>query len=487
MTDKRTLALVEELRALPAETAWVEFKHNNADPHAIGKYLSALANSARMHDKHTAYLLWGIEDGSHAVLGTGFDPSTTMVKNQPLELWLANRLNPSLAFQFIPIDHPDGRLLLLEIPAATSCPVEFDQTAFIRIGSATPRLSEYPERLKALWAKLQPYAWESGVAAAFATGDEVLEKLDYASYFELTRQPLPDNRAGIFDRLEADKLITRDVGGHWNITNLGAILFARDINVFDSGISRKAVRFVAYDGKNRADQVIHRFDSEKGYANGFTNLIHYINWLLPKSEHIGSSFREETPLYPAIAIRELIANALIHQDMTLRGAGPLIELFEDRMEITNPGIPLVNVERFIDTPPRSRNEALAALMRRMRLCEEQGTGIDKVIISVEFYHLPPPDFRAEGEATRALLFAPRSFAEMTAEERLRACYQHSIIRYLGREPMKNSTLCERLGIEKHNRAQASKVIKSALERGFIKPQDMDNPRAGYVPKWAWFS
>ena len=484
IADPRTLALIEELRGLPDETQWVEFKHNNEDPEMIGKYVSALSNAARLHDQHFAYVVWGIKDGSHATLGSDFSPASKKVKGQPFEFWLAKNLRPSVSFEFKQVDHPEGRLILLEIPAATSSPVEFEKTAYIRIGSATPKLSDFPERLKALWSKLQPYAWESGVAAQFQTGDEVLKKIDYASYFELTQKPLPDNRNGIFERLEADQIIVKDVSKRWNITHLGAILFAQDIHAFNSAINRKAVRFVAYKGKSRADQVIHRFDSGKGYANGFKALIDYIHGLLPKNEHIGKAFRKETPLYPAIAIRELIANALIHQDMTIRGAGPLIELFVDRMEITNPGIPLVRVERFIDTPPRSRNEALAALMRRMRLCEEQGTGIDKVIINIELYHLPPPDFRAEEEATRAFLFAPRSFAEMTVEERLRACYQHSVIRYLSQDPMKNATLCERLGIEQHNRAQASKVIKSALDQGLIKPQNQENPRAGYVPIWA---
>lgn len=484
MSDKRTLALIEELRNLPAETAWVEFKHNNADPHAIGKYLSALSNAARMHDQHTAYMLWGIEDGTHTVLGTSFDPTATYVKKQPLDLWLANRLNPSLAFTFRQVEHPHGRLILLEIPAATSSPVEFDQTAFIRIGSATPRLSEYPERLKALWSKLQPYAWEGGVAAAFVTGDDVLEKVDYASYFELTKQPLPDNRVGIFDRLEADKLISRDVGGHWNITNLGAVLFARRIDAFDTALARKAIRFVAYNGKSRADPVSHRIDGSKGYATGFKGLIEFIDGLLPRNEFIGKAFREEIPLFPEIAIRELVANALIHQDMTIRGTGPRIELFTDRLEITNPGTPLVSTDRFIDTPPRSRNEIMAALMRRMKICEEEGSGIDKVIQAVELFQLPPPDFRAEQSATRVILYAPRSFGDMTSEERIRACYQHAVWRYVNGDRMKNASLCERFGIEARNAAQASQVIRKALDSNMIRAADPDHPRAGYIPIWA---
>ncbi len=451
----RLLALIDQLRALPAETPWVEFKENNADPKLIGKLISALSNAARLGDQHFAYVLWGVTDGDHAAVGTTFEPTAQKEQGQPLELWLVQRLLPDVAFSFKSIGYRGTRLVLLEIPAAATSPVEFERTAYIRIGSATPRLSDHPERLKALWAKLQPYAWEAGIAAQFVPGDEVLAKLDYASYFDLTGQPLPDNRNGIFDKLVADRLIQSDVGGHWNISNLGAILFAKQLTDFSPSIARKAVRVVAYDGVSRADTVIHRHDGKKGYASGFQELIGYVDGLLPHPEHIGPAFREEHPLYPPIAIRELIANALIHQDMTITGAGPLIELFRDRLEITNPGQPLVRPERFLDSPPRSRNEALASLMRRMRLCEEQGTGIDKVLIAAEQHRLPAPDFRAEGEALRAVLLAPRSFADMTPEERVRACYQHAALKFIsGGERMRNLTLCARLGIDPHNKAQA---------------------------------
>lgn len=123
-------------------------------------------------------------------------------------------------------------------------------------------------------------------------------------------------------------------------------------------------------------------------------------------------------------------------------------------------------------------------MRRMRLCEEQGTGIDKVIVAVELHQSPPPDFRMEGDAVRVVLFAPRRFADMTPQERGRACYQHAALKYVSGERMKNSTLCERFGIEPQNAAQASGVIRLSLEMGLIRPADPAHPRAGYVPYWA---
>ncbi len=484
MTEERRLAVVNDLLRLPAETAWAEFKENNIKPSTIGERISALANAARLADRENAYMVWGIRDSDHAVVGTTFRPDAKKVSGQPLEFWLAQHVKPDLAFTFYEVIHPDGRVVLLEIPATTLSPIEFNKVAYVRIGSATPRLSEHPDRMRELWAKLQPYAWEHGTAAQFQTSDQVLSLLDYPGYFNLMRQPLPDNRAGILDRLKAEGLITPDADDHWNITNLGAILFAKELTRFNGRLARKKVRFVAYDGDNRTAKVAKRIESELGYATGFQQLIDLIAGLLPQNEHIGTALRTETEIFPATAMRELVANALIHQDFTITGAGPLIELFESRIEITNPGTPLVSIERFIDSPPRSRNEALAALMRRMGVCEEQGTGIDKVVAAVELYQLPPPDFREEQQATRVVLFAPRHFAEMTRDERIRACYQHTVLLYVSDKVMRNASLRHRFGIESRNSAQASQIIRAALDRDLIRPADSDHPKSGYVPFWA---
>lgn len=230
--------------------------------------------------------------------------------------------------------------------------------------------------------------------------------------------------------------------------------------------------------------VTHRLDEQKGYAVGFEGLIEYVNNLLPKNEHIGSALREDRPLFPGIAVRELVANALIHQDMTITGAGPQIELFEDRLEISNPGATLVQPDRMIDLPPRSRNEALASLMRRMRMCEEQGSGLDKVVQACEVFQLPAPLFRTDGQATQAVLYGPRSFAQMTQDERVRACYFHAVLKFLSGDKMKNASLCARLGIAAKNAAQATAVINKTLDAGLIRVADPEHPRAGYVPHWA---
>ncbi len=135
-------------------------------------------------------------------------------------------------------------------------------------------------------------------------------------------------------------------------------------------------------------------------------------------------------MYPELAVRELVANALIHQDFSLTGTGPMVEVFQDRVEITNPGTPLIDTLRFIDEPPRSRNETLAGIMRRLNICEERGSGIDKVIAEVEFFQLPAPDFQVTANHTRVTLYAPKKLSEMSQEDRIRACYQHTCLCWL---------------------------------------------------------
>jgi len=106
---------------------------------------------------------------------------------------------------------------------------------------------------------------------------------------------------------------------------------------------------------------------------------------------MGKALRKDIPMYPELAVREVVANAIIHQNFFLQGTSPMIEIFDDRMEVTNPGTPLIETKRFIDSPPISRNEKLASFMRRIGVCEERGSGFDKIVYQTEYYQLPAPE------------------------------------------------------------------------------------------------
>lgn len=156
------------------------------------------------------------------------------------------------------------------------------------------------------------------------------------------------------------------------------------------------------------------------------------------------------------------------------------------MEITNPGLPLVKTDRFLDSPPKSRNEALASFMRRIGVCEERGSGVDKVVFQTEFYQLPAPLFETTAEHTRAVLFAHRELREMDKEDRIRACYLHACLRYVQRDFMTNATLRERFGIEDKNSAMASRIIKDAIDANVIRCHDetVGSRARKYLPWWA---
>lgn len=489
MTIARTLdnlcALLRELIRLPNETEWVEFKHNNSDPTGIGEYISALANSAALYGKKGAYVVWGIDDKTHDVIGTSFTPSAVRYKQQELESWLLQKITPKIDFRFFEF-HCEGSLpvVILEIQPASHTPVRFDGSEFIRVGSYKKKLKDFPEKERELWRIFDRLPFEQQTASENINTDRILELLDYSSYFSLLKQPLPKNRDAILDTLAADHLIEKTESGCWDITNLGAILFAKQLRDFRH-LSRKAVRLIFYRGNDRVT-TIREIEERKGYAIGFEGLMDTLTTLLPANEEMGKVFRNEVLMYPELALRELVANTIIHQDFHIMGAGPMIEVFENRIEITNPGAPLISTERFLDSPPRSRNEELASLMRRIGFCEERGSGIDKVVTLAEIYQLPAPLFESIEDSTRCILFAYRDFKEMDQEERVRACYLHAVLKYLNREPMNNTTLRDRFGVEAKNSAVISRIIKQALDAGVIRPYDESAGKKAmrYVPHWA---
>ena len=476
--------LVRELCKLPHETEWVEFKGNNQDPHLIGEYISALSNAAALNGKAFAYMVWGVEDGSHVFTGTSFSPASARKGNEPIETWLLRLLSPKIHFGFFELILDGHSVVLLEIGRAFRHPVRFQNEAFIRVGQVKKPLKDAPERERELWRILDRTLFEDLPAVEHISSDEVLRMLDYTVYFDLLELPLPANREGILTALKNDNLIRSCEAGGWDITNLGAILFAKKLGDFPQ-LKRKAIRVIQYRGGGRTD-TLREQEISKGYASGFEGLITYIHGLLPVNEVIEKALRKTVAVFPELAVRELVANALIHQAFFVTGAGPMVEIFDDRIEITNPGEPLVDTQRFVDTPPKSRNETLASMMRRFRICEERGSGIDKVIAQIEIYQLPAPLFEVPEGFTRVVLFAHKPLIAMDKAERVRACYLHACLKYVSREFLTNASLRERFGVEEKNKAAVSRYIREAVDAGVIKPFDEDAARKlmKYVPFWA---
>lgn len=475
--------LVHEICKLDNETEWIELKENNDSPQEIGEYISALSNAAAIEGKATAYVLWGVRDSDHQVVGTRFNPASTKVGNEEIENWLLKLLEPKLYFHFHAVEINGKRVVLLEIERAQRQPTRFTGFEYIRVGSYKKKLKDFPEKERALWRVFDQTPFESGVARQNLTSADVLALLDYPRYFELLGIPVPAHRAGILSALEDDNVVGRNDAGTWNVTNLGAILFAKRLADF-AHLGRKAVRIITYAGSSRLT-TLKELVEPSGYASGFGAITTLINGLVPANEIIGQALRKKVPMYPELAVRELVVNALIHQDFAITGAGPMVEIFDQFMEVTNPGKPLVSTERFVDAPPRSRNEGIASLMRRMGICEERGSGVDKIVSQTEIYQLPAPLFEVADDSTRAVIFAHRPLTQMEPDERVRACYLHACLRYVSRDYLTNASLRDRFGISAQNSAIASRLIKEAVAAHKIYPVDEAAARKlrKYVPWW----
>lgn len=476
--------LVDEVRKKCRESEWVEFKVNNENPEMVGEYLSALSNSACLHDREHAFLIYGIDDKTYEVVGTRFKPSNTKKGNQELESWLANMVKPKIDFKIYEFKYNEFDMVIFKIDATVNQPVYFNGKAFIRVGSYKESLDKYPEKLRKIWLKTSNISFEKRIALAKVNEDEVLNLLDYPNFFSLLKLNLPTDKQGILNKLEEERMIVKNLN-KYDITNLGAILFARDLLNFEK-LSRKAIRVIIYKGNDRL-QTIKEQEGRKGYAVGFEGLISYINDQLPTNEEIGLAFRKEVKMYPELAIREAVANAIIHQDFDITGTGPMIEIFKNRIEISNPGKPLINYLRLIDQRPQSRNELLAFFMRRINICEERGSGIDKIVNLSEEYQLPAPNFIEDDNSLNVIMYSFRELNQMDKQDKIRACYQHCCLKYVSLDYMTNQTFRERLKVPQRNYATVSRILSDTMDSGLIKYQDPENKskkHTKYVPFWA---
>ena len=136
--------LVKELCKLPDETGWVEFKHNNDEPHMIGEDISALANSAVLADRSHAYMIWGVEDGTHDIIGTNVRLKHAKKGNQEIENWLRYLLSKNADFEFQSVDIDGKHVEIIIIAKALGVPVTFEKIDYMRVGSYTKKVNEFP-------------------------------------------------------------------------------------------------------------------------------------------------------------------------------------------------------------------------------------------------------------------------------------------------------------------------------------------------------
>ena len=457
-------------RQVRSEDQILEFKEAKVqfDNEKLYKYCVAIAN----------------EGGGHLLLGIADKPPRAVVGTAAFGdlVEMAAKIFQELGFRvdLEEVNHPDGRVLVFHVPSRPRGTAYQRKGAYyMRAGEELVPMSE--DVLRGVFAEGAP-DWLEEASKSGLTADDVVNLLDTQRLFELFEATYPDNRKAVIDRLRQERLVD-ETNGLYSIRRLGGLLLAKDMTAFDD-IARKRIRLVVYDEKSK---LFTKLDETfaAGYAVGYQAMVRFIVSQLPQNEVIRDALRVETTLVEEIVVRELLANAMIHQDFQIRGTSPIVEIYCDRIEFSNPGEPVVPTDRFIDGY-QSRNERMADLMRRMHICEEKSSGIDKVVISVEASQLPAPSFTSAHNRTEVVVYGFKEFDEMDREERVRAAYQHCCLRRVMRQDMTNQSLRERFHLPDSKSSSVTQVINQAVEAGLIKPDESvgtSKRLSRYLPFW----
>lgn len=220
------------------------------------------------------------------------------------------------------------------------------------------------------------------------------------------------------------------------------------------------------------------YKTSVGYAIGFEDMVDTVMRFTSKEKI--EVRREAVPTYPRVAVREFAANLMVHQDFAITGMPITIEVFSNRLVMTNPGACLNDVNRLIDLPPHSRNESMAQLMLQLDMCERRGSGYDRAVAAIEEMLLPAYKVQSGNDYTRVFMFPMKALKDMTKEEKVLACYQHACLLYENNLNLTNQAVRERFGLDKNKSSVASRIIADTVERGLLKVSDEQNTSTKYV-------
>ncbi len=389
MSRAEDMALVDRLRMQSSETEWLEFKQKRCAPEQIGQYLSALANSACLVDRPEGYLILGIEDGTHKVAGTDFDPYRAKGRgNQDLLPWLEARLRPQTGFEARVVDHPDGRVVVFEVASAKDQPVSFLGTAYVRVGASKTELAKHPTRARAIWTR--ELDW-SGQLCESATVDD----LDPAALIKARIQFIERHSAQEGDIHAWDDLtflhktrLFRD----GTATNAALLLLGRPES---ASLLTDGIAWLVWILKDADNNPLDIVQIDLPFFDAGNRVLQHVRNLPVRFMPKGTLLPKQVHQYDPWVVREVVHNAIAHQDYYMRGRISAVE-FPDRIIVNNAGAFLPgSVETVVrrDAPgPRYRNPLLAGAMYALGIIDSQGGGIRKMFETQRRRFFPLPDY-----------------------------------------------------------------------------------------------
>lgn len=352
--------IVSDLRSYSLEREWFEFKVNWLQPTQLSEYISALSNSAVLAGRRSAYFVWGVENETHAVVGTRFDADRD-VNGEPLKHFLARQFSPEIAFEFDEGTVEGERIVVLAIPAAKIAPTSFSNERFIRIGSSKENLRKYPERKSQLFDVLR-----HGIPSIENT-PSAYQDLTFAKLLVYYATRGLELKPGTFEK----NLGLRTQNGQYNIL---AQLLADD--------SHMPVRVAIFSGKTKADKL----SSVREFGNqcllySLDDVLRYGDVLniIQADERNRVVERKEVSLFEDAAFREAIVNAFLHNAWVTLDE-PMVSVFSDRIEILSRGTlaPGQTMEGFFAGESVPVNRKLSEIFLQLHISEKTGRGVPKI-------------------------------------------------------------------------------------------------------------
>lgn len=467
--------LQDSLVPIPAELNELDWKSGlSCKTERLAQHISAFANL-----RGGGILVFGVNNDGICSSITKDEADKTI---QLLGNIAKNNLAYSISIEHAILTYQNSSLLFIYIPEQQDKPVSlrgkdvFD--SYIRSAGQTVKMSR--NQVKAMIAESQGFTFEEQAAKNNLTAEQVLDALDYRKMYDLLGKNVPSSIEMIINKMEEYGFCAKQNDTLWSITNLGAILFANRNDDFPE-LAKRVVTIRKYMGTNNRNLFSER-PSSRGYAVDFEDMIDFI--MKSSSTEAIDVIRKDVPTYPRVAIREFVANALVHQDFAISGMPITIEIFSNRLAITNPGIPLNDINRLIDLPPYSRNEVLAQSLFLLGICERRGSGIDRAVEAIEKMFLPAAKITKGENFTRVFLFPKKDLKNMTKSEKINACYQHTCLMYEDNKAINNQSIRERFNLDKNKSSVASRIIADTVEAGLIKLADADitsKKYATYIP------
>lgn len=472
--DKAIKALEDSLYPVPQELNTIDWKCALSDKsERLAQHICAFSNTT-----NGGFLAFGV---NNEVTFASLSKEDIEEITNKLGNIAKNNLAWSVQLEHTVAEYQGHAILFIRIPEQTNKPIYLRGNviyeAYIRSAGHTVKMSK--EQVHELIAQSHGLSFEDRVAKSCGSMEEVENLLDCPKIFELLGRSIPSDKRQMMTLMEEYGLIT-ERNDLYDILNLGAILFAKQLKDFPT-LKGKEILVRRYQGTNNRILSLE-YTCQTGYAIGFKDLVDFVR-KNTSTESIEIQ-REAIPSYPIVAIRELTANMMVHQDTAIKGMPLTIEIFTNRLTFTNPGASLNDVNRLIDLPPHSRNESMAQMMLLMDMCERRGSGIDRATDAISQMKLPAYKAQSGDDYTRITLFPKKKVSEMTREERIAVCYQHACLLYEDGIAINNQIVRERFNLNKNQAVMASRILADTQESGLIKMKDPETESkrySSYIP------